>query len=166
MVNTSTPSTANRGYRKPGDPAENWQSFIVTRLGLGFDDVDADVEAIETRVTDSEADITNLDADLTTAETDIDNLETGAATEATTRSDNDISLEFSPVVSSVTRDGSGKITGLVSGNVTVSSIVRDGDGKISTWTETATLSGGAEVRNYTLSRDGNGKPDGVSYVNP
>lgn len=166
MVNQSTPSTSNRGYRKPGDPTENWQSFIVTRLGLGFDDIDTDVDAIESRVTDNEADITTLDGRLDTAESDINTLESGVATEAITRSDNDITQEFSPVISSVTRDGSGKITGLTSGNVAISSIVRDGDGKISTWTETATLSGGSEVRNYTLSRDGNGKPNGVSYVNP
>jgi hypothetical protein len=89
MVNSSTPVSTNRGYRKPGDGNENTIKFNNPRIQGAIDDIDSDVhtqvgriDTLETeqssqgtRIGDLETDVTNIDGDIVSIESDITNLQ-------------------------------------------------------------------------------------------
>lgn len=160
MPNQSTPTTTNRGYKKPGNTAENQYGFLVGRISDAIDAIDADVHGNVT-------DLTALTARVTTNEGDITTLENGLAAEIVNRSDGDLNLEFTKVSNTYVYDGSGRVTSYVSGNKTVSNITYNGtNGRVESWREVITLDAGDVTRDYTVTYNGNGDVTAIAFTTP
>lgn len=143
--------TQYRNYKRIRADGKTPGKDIAQELYDMVTEIDLDVQ----NIVDAQ-DVINDDvqSDLTTVQADIDVLGTDLATVNTARIDGDKNTEFSKVDSSITRDGGGRITGIVEGNKTTSLITYNVDGTINTWREVITLSTGAVTRNWTATYSG------------
>lgn len=177
MVNTSNPVTTRRGYRKPGDVDENWESYNFDLVSGMADDIDEDVDNLaqqlgttETKANDNETAIQDNDQDIAanlasiqallasvgSIESDLDTVELNQEVLL----EEAAFLRTSPTTQNMTYDSEGNISTFETPEYRFYNPVYDSEGNLQTYSEDIKLAN--KTYNVTLNYNGNGDLESIT----
>lgn len=139
MVNTSTPVTQRRAYRKPGNGNENTLEFGNSRANGGFDDIDADMHTQVGRIDSLEDNTGNQGTTILTLQGDVSTNSTDIATNESNITDlqnQKAGLRTLPTTASITYNANGDMTSYQDSQYSANNFVYDADGDLESLEET------------------------------
>lgn len=144
--------TVNKDYPYPSETHKVSGESLIETVKQAIVEIDADIKAIDDNLVAIDGDIATITTDIGLVSADVGDVADDVAGLQFTKQDTK-----PEAITSITRDGNGRITAVVQPTQQVNTITYDGNGVLQSYRTVTKNAAGANVTHQvTINRDGNG----------